>query len=61
MTVNADFRRSCANKLSIRILSCIALIAASASESMAQSADAGPGLEEIIVTAEKRAENVQRV
>jgi iron complex outermembrane recepter protein len=61
MTVNADFRRSCANNLSIRILSCIALIAASASESMAQSADAGPGLEEIIVTAEKRAENVQRV
>ncbi|MDP9082243.1 MAG: TonB-dependent receptor plug domain-containing protein, partial [Pseudomonadota bacterium] len=61
MTVKTDSRQSRANNLSIRLLSCIALITASASESMAQSAEPQSGLEEIIVTAEKRAENVQRV
>jgi iron complex outermembrane recepter protein len=61
MAGKADLRRSRANNPSIWLLSCTALLAVSASKSMAQSAAAEPGLEEIIVTAEKRAENVQRV
>src|ERR1700693_2849410 len=61
MAGKADLRRSRANNLSIWLLSCTALLAVSASKSMAQSAAAEPGLEDIIVTAEKRAENVQRV
>src|ERR1700688_2627345 len=61
MAGKADLRRSRANNLSIWLLSCTALLAVSACKSMAQSAAAEPGLEDIIVTAEKRAENVQRV
>ncbi len=61
MAAKTELRRSWANNLCMGFLSCTALLAASGPRSMAQSASAGLALEEIIVTAEKRAENVQRV
>ncbi len=60
MAAKAHLRRSLANNLSIGLLSCAALLAASVPKSMAQEV-ADSGLQEIIVTAEKRAENVQHV
>jgi iron complex outermembrane receptor protein len=57
----ANLRRSRASNLSIWLLSSVTLIAGSGSRAIAQSADADSALQEIIVTAEKRAENVQRV
>ncbi|MDP9011103.1 MAG: TonB-dependent receptor, partial [Pseudomonadota bacterium] len=56
-----DSRLRWANNFSIWLLSSMTLMAGPGSRAIAQSTGADAGLEEIVVTAEKRAENVQRV
>ncbi len=61
MVVKASGRRSWTNRISVGFLWGVTLMSASGQKVVAQSANAEPGLEAIIVTAEKRAENVQNV